>query len=51
MSDNLFDSPQKFKLALDGSLNNPADRDPCIQYMLAVALIRPLLERRRYHDV
>lgn len=33
-----------------GPLNNPADRDHCIQYMLAVALIRGRLVAEDYED-
>ena len=30
-----------------GPLHNPADRDHCIQYMVAVALLHGRLDRRR----
>ena len=33
-----------------GPLNNPADRDHCIQYMTAIALLRGMLSAKDYED-
>ena len=33
-----------------GTLNNPADRDHCLQYMVAIALLRGNLTSEDYHD-
>ena len=33
-----------------GPLNNPADRDHCIQYMTAIALLRGMLTAKDYED-
>jgi len=33
-----------------GSLNNPADRDHCLQYMVAIALLYGKLSSEDYHD-
>ncbi len=33
-----------------GTLNNPADRDHCLQYMVAIALLHGRLSSEDYHD-
>ena len=37
-------------ISKDGTLNNPADRDHCIQYMVAIGLIKGALVAEDYED-
>ena len=37
-------------ISKEGSLNNPADRDHCLQYMVAIGLLKGDLEAKDYFD-